>query len=529
MSTVNKKPSLGVNQSGSARNTALEYGKIPPQAVDLEEAILGAMMLEQQAVNKIIDILKSDMFYKEAHQRIYSAIRTLFEQSEPIDILTVNQSLTKSGELEIVGGSYFIMQLTNRVASGANVEFHARIIQQKYIQRELIRISSNTISEAFEETTDVFDLLDRAEKNLFEVAENNLRRSALDMADVIKDALTKIEEASKNEGNISGIATGFHHLDNLTSGWQPADLVIIAARPGMGKTAFVLSLARNVAVDYKKSVALFSLEMSSIQLVTRLISSETEISADKLKKGNLSDSEWKHLTQSINSLSNAKIYIDDTPALSIFELRAKSRRLKAQKNIELIIIDYLQLMTATTDKIVGNREQEISTISRGLKALAKELELPIITLSQLNRSVETRGGDKKPQLSDLRESGAIEQDADMVCFLYRPGYYNIDESHTGEAYPEGYTELIVAKHRNGALDEIKLQFLGQFAKFTNAISGFGAEDYIEASQSNNMNPNQGMAPNNSFDDESEATIKIMGSKLNDQPPLEPSDSDGTPF
>jgi len=522
-----RKPSLGVNKGNSTQSTALEYGKIPPQAVDLEEAVLGAMMLEQQAVNKVIDILKAEMFYKDAHQRIYAAIRKLFEESEPIDILTVNQRLTKTGELDVVGGSYYIMQLTNRVASGANAEFHARIIQEKYIQRELIRISSNIISDAFEETTDVLELLDRAEKNLFEVAENNLRRSAVSMADVVKDALTQIEEAAKHEGNISGIATGFHHLDNLTSGWQPADLVILAARPGMGKTAFVLSLARNIAVDYKKSVALFSLEMSSVQLVTRLISSESEISADKLKKGNLTQQEWNDLTKSINALTDAQIFIDDTPALSIFELRAKSRRLKAQKNIELIIIDYLQLMTASTDKGGGNREQEISTISRGLKALAKELELPIITLSQLNRSVETRGGDKKPQLSDLRESGAIEQDADMVCFLYRPGYYSITESANGEAYPDGYTELIVAKHRNGALDEIKLQFLGQFAKFTNAISGFGAEDYLQATQSADDNPMRGMAPNDEFDNE--ATIKIIGSKLNDDPPLEPDESGSTPF
>ncbi|MCK5857595.1 MAG: replicative DNA helicase [Bacteroidales bacterium] len=499
----------------------MEYGKIPPQAVDLEEAVLGAMMLEQQAVNKVIDILKPDMFYKEAHQYIFKAIFKLFEESEPVDILTVNQRLKKEGELEIVGGAYYIMQLTNRIASGANAEFHARIIQQKYIQRELIRISSDIIKDAFEETTDVLELLDKAEKNLFTVAENNLRKSAMNMADVVKEAIKNIEEAAKQEGNISGIATGFHHLDNLTSGWQPADLIILAARPGMGKTAFVLSLARNVAVDYKKSVALFSLEMSSVQLVTRLISSESEISADKLKKGNLTDKEWVDLNKSIGSLNDAKIFIDDTPALSIFELRAKSRRLKSKENIEVIIIDYLQLMTAGSDK-AGNREQEISMISRGLKALAKELELPIITLSQLNRSVETRGGDKKPQLSDLRESGAIEQDADMVCFLYRPGYYNITEGPDGEAFPEGYTELIVAKHRNGALDDVKLTFLGQFAKFTNAVSGFGAEEYINAA-SGNMEPSTGMVPNSNFD--VETTTVTLGSKMNNAS----SDENGVPF
>jgi len=522
MTNFKNKPNFASSTSNQARNAAMEYGKVPPQAVDLEEAILGAMMLEQQAVNKVIDILKIDMFYKEAHQYIFKAIFKLFEESEPVDILTVNQRLTKNGELELAGGSYYIMQLTNRVASGANAEFHARIIQQKYIQRELIRISSDIIKDAFEETTDVLELLDKAERNLFTIAENNLRKSAMNMADVVKEAIHNIEEAAKQEGNISGIATGFHHLDNLTSGWQPADLIILAARPGMGKTAFVLSLARNVAVDYKKSVALFSLEMSSVQLVTRLISSEAGISADKLKKGNLTDTEWSDLNKSIGALNDAKIFIDDTPALSIFELRAKSRRLKSKENIQMIVIDYLQLMTANVDKGGGNREQEISTISRGLKALAKELELPIVTLSQLNRSVETRGGDKKPQLSDLRESGAIEQDADMVCFLYRPGYYNITESPDGEAFPEGYTELIVAKHRNGALDDIKLTFIGQFAKFTSAIEGFGAEEYIQAA-AGAPEAGSGMLPNNDFD--SETPTMTISSKMNDAP----SDDNGVPF
>ncbi|RLD40718.1 MAG: replicative DNA helicase, partial [Bacteroidetes bacterium] len=324
----------------------LEYGKVPPQALDLENAVLGAMMLEQYAVNKVIDILQPDMFYKQAHQHIFEAIKTLFGRSEPVDIMTVNQELKKTGNLDIVGGSYYIMQLTNRIASGANIEFHARIIQQKYIQRELIRISSNIIKDAFDETTDVLDLLDKAETSLFEVAENNLRRSAVNIEDVVKEAIANIEEASKHEGNISGIPSGFHRLDNLTSGWQPSDLVILAARPGMGKTAFVLSLARNVAVDYNKSVALFSLEMSAVQLVTRLISSETEISGDKLRKGNLTTEEWSQLNTNISALNDAKLFIDDTPALSIFELRAKSRRLKSQHDIQMIIIDYLQLMSA---------------------------------------------------------------------------------------------------------------------------------------------------------------------------------------
>lgn len=497
----NKTNSLSRIKQGNQTQAlpSLEYGKIPPQALDLEEAVLGAMMLEQYAINKVIDILQPEMFYKQSHHHIYEAIKQLFGRSEPVDILTVNQELSKQGVLDIVGGSYYVMQLTNRIASGANIEFHARIIQQKYIQRRLIEISSNIIKDAFEETTDVLDLLDKAEASLFEVAENNLRRSAVNMQDIVKEAIAKIEEASTHEGNISGIPSGFHKLDNLTSGWQPSDLIILAARPGMGKTAFVLSLARNIAVDYSKSVVLFSLEMSAIQLVTRLISSETEIPGDKLKKGNLTSAEWVQLNSRISNLNNAKLFIDDTPALTIFELRAKSRRLKSQHDIQMIVIDYLQLMSAGVDK--GNREQEISSISRSLKALAKELNVPIITLSQLNRSVETRGGTKRPMLSDLRESGAIEQDADMVCFLYRPEYYNIANNENGEEYQPGYTELIVAKHRNGALEDIPLKFLNTFAKFTNLTENFG--EHVHA--------NDFLTPNQAFD----APSKTVRSKMDE--------------
>lgn len=512
-SNQNKTKSLSKLKQNNQANAipSLEYGKIPPQALDLEEAVLGAMMLEQYAINKVIDILQPDMFYKQSHQHIYSAIKNLFGKSEPVDILTVNQELSKEGVLDIVGGSYYIMQLTNRIASGANIEFHARIIQQKYIQRELIRISSNIIKDAFEETTDVLDLLDKAETSLFEVAENNLRRSAANMEDVVKEAIHNIEEAAKQEGSISGIPSGFHKLDHLTSGWQPSDLIILAARPGMGKTAFVLSLARNIAVDYSRSVALFSLEMSAVQLVTRLISSETEISGDKLRKGNLDTAEWAQLNERIGALNDAKIFIDDTPALTIFELRAKSRRLKSQHDIQMIVIDYLQLMSAGADK--GNREQEISSISRSLKALAKELNVPIITLSQLNRSVETRGGTKRPQLSDLRESGAIEQDADMVCFLYRPEYYNITQNEEGIEFQPGHTELIVAKHRNGALEDIPIKFLNNYAKFTNMPVNFGeGGDYEDFNKIN---------PNNDFEKHT-----TMQSKMNDY--IDPPSSSDLP-
>jgi len=446
-----------------------EHGKVPPQAVDLEEAVLGALMLEQNALTTVIDILDASVFYKESHQVIYGAIHRLFAKSEPIDILTVTNELKSSGELELVGGAYFITQLTNRVASTANIEYHARIISQKFIQRELIRISSEIIKDAFEDTTDVFDLLDRAEKNLFAVSENNFRRDYDSMQTLVKDAISDIQAARDHEGNLRGIPSGFTDLDRITSGWQKSDLIILAARPGMGKTAFVLSMARNIAVDFNIPVAVFSLEMSSIQLVTRLISSETQLSADKLKKGNLESYEWEQLNAKIGKLVDAPLFIDDTPALTIFELRAKCRRLKAQHNIQMIIIDYIQLMSGGNDN-KGNREQEISTISRSLKALAKELNVPIITLSQLNRSVETRGGSKRPILSDLRESGAIEQDADMVSFIYRPEYYKIDHDEQGNS-TQGMAELIIAKHRNGALADIKMQFVAKYAKFLDYEGG----------------------------------------------------------
>lgn len=446
--------------------TQVDSGKLPPQAIDLEEAVLGALMLEREAVNDVIDILGPESFYKEDHQKIYSCIQDLFSKSEPIDILTVTEALRKSGELDFVGGPYYIAQLTNRVASAANVEFHARIISQKHIQRELIRISTETLRDAYEETTDVFDLLDKAERDLFSIAEGNIRKDYDRMSDLLTQSIKQIEELKNKKEGMSGIPTGFTGLDRLTSGFQGSDMIVLAARPGMGKTAFVLSLARNTAVQFGHGVAVFSLEMASIQLVNRLIASETELSAEKLRKGDLAEHEWEQLHSKIGTLTEAPIFIDDTPALSVFELRAKCRRLKAQHNIQMVIIDYLQLMTAGGDSSKGNREQEISTISRSIKSIAKELDVPIIALSQLSRAVETRGGDKRPLLSDLRESGAIEQDADMVMFIYRPEYYDITEDEDGNP-TQGMGELIIAKHRNGALDNVKLRFIGRLAKFTN--------------------------------------------------------------
>ena len=448
----------------SQSSSIMEHGKIPPQAIDLEEAVLGAIMLEKDALTSVIDMLRPEVFYRDAHQKIYTAILDLFNKSEPVDILTVTSQLRKNGDLEMAGGPFYITQLTSRISSSANIEYHARIVSQKYLQRELIRISSDIIRDAFEDTSDVFDLLDNAEKNLFAVSEGNLRRSYERMPDLLKEAIEQIRIASTQK-SFTGVASGFTELDRVTAGWQRSDLIVIAARPGMGKTAFVLSMARNTTVDFKKAVAFFSLEMNALQLVTRLIASETQLSSEKLKKGTLEQYEWEQLQSKIATLTEAQLIIDDTPALSIFELRAKARRLKQQYDIQLIIIDYLQLMTSGGENR-GNREQEISNISRSLKSRAKELNIPIIALSQLSREVEKRGGSKRPILSDLRESGAIEQDADMVLFIYRPEYYKIEEFEDHSSTKDA-AEIIIAKNRNGALSDIRLRFIGRLARFDN--------------------------------------------------------------
>jgi len=467
------------NSKNSLQLAHLEHGKLQPQAVDLAEAVVGAMLLENDAVNTAIDILQPKSFYKDSHQKIFEVIQELFSKSEPIDILTITNGLKEKGDLEIVGGPYYITQLTNRVASAANVEFHARIIAQKYIQRELIRISTEIITDAYDDTTDVFTLLDRAESGLFGVTEGNIRKNYDSMSTLIRSAIKNIESAKGNEGNIIGIPSGFTGIDRITSGWQPSDLVILAARPAMGKTAFALSLARNASVDFQKPVAVFSLEMSSLQLVTRLISSESELSSEKLRSGNLRNDEIEQIHAKIGGLSDAKIFIDDTPGISVFELRAKARRLKSQHDIQLLLVDYLQLMTAGSEgSKTGNREQEISTISRSLKSIAKELNIPVIALSQLSRAVESRGGERRPQLSDLRESGSIEQDADMVMFINRPEYYGIQEDEAGNS-TLGLANIIIAKHRNGQVGDVKLKFTGELAKFTDYEEYGGDQNFKE--------------------------------------------------
>lgn len=442
------------------------YGKVPPQAKDLEEAVLGAIMLEKGAFDTIIEILKPECFYVEAHQRIFKAFQALAQKSLPIDILTVVEELRIREDLDLIGGPYYVTKLTNSVSSSAHIEAHARIILQKFIQRELIRISGEIIGDAYEDSTDVFDLLDDAESKLFEITNNHLRKNFDDINTVLVKTINRIEDLRTKDEDITGVASGFKALDRVTNGWQSTDLIVLAARPSVGKTAFALNLARHAALHPTKPtpVGFFSLEMSAGQLVQRILSAESEITLEKISRGKLEDYEMKQLyTKGIDKLSKAPIFIDDSAALNIFELRAKCRRLVNKHHVALIIIDYLQLMSGSNDRN-GNREQEISRISRDLKGLAKELQVPIIALSQLSRAVETRKESKMPQLSDLRESGAIEQDADMVMFLYRPEYYEITANEFGESN-KGETHVRIAKHRNGSLETIKLKALLHIQKF----------------------------------------------------------------
>lgn len=464
MEKLSTSPTNLTLQGTASIQPAAAPGKLPPQAIDLEESVLGAVMLEKDALTTIIEILRPESFYKPAHQEIYQAIVELFNNSEPVDLRTVVNQLRKGGKLEAVGGAYYVTSLTNRVSSAANVEFHARAVLEYAIKRELIAIATETQQKAYNDTIDVFTLLDHAEQTLFEITDTNIRKNYSNMRSLLGEAFKELETRRKHKDGLTGVPSGFTALDRVTSGWQKADLVIVAARPGMGKTAFMLSALRNAAIDHSYPVAIFSLEMAALQLVNRLISAESELESEKLKKGNLADHEWEQLIHKTAQLSKAPIFIDDTPALSIFELRAKCRRLKAQNDIQLVVIDYLQLMSGDTIKGAGNREQEIASISRSLKSIAKELNIPVIALSQLSRAVETRGGNKRPQLSDLRESGSIEQDADMVLFLYRPEYYGITEDEEGRP-TQGIAEVIVAKHRNGSLDSVNLKFVGKYTKF----------------------------------------------------------------
>ncbi|MBK6545345.1 MAG: replicative DNA helicase [Saprospiraceae bacterium] len=461
------KESLSFTKSNFKPRTpdvsSLAYERLQPQAIELEEAVLGAVMLDKDAISIVLDILKPESFYKPANQKIYQSMIRLFETNQPIDTLTIREILHKTKLLEEIGGLAYILELANKVASSANLEYHAKIVAQKFVQRELIKNSTAIIQDCFEDTKDVFDLLDSAEQGLYDITDNYLRRGYESVGSLVRKAQQRLENMTHQESGMSGIPSGFPELDELTSGWQKSNLIIVAARPGMGKTSFTLALARNAAMDYNTPVALFSLEMNNLELVNRLISMEAEIEGGKMRNAKLDDEDWTKLNQSINKLSDAPIYIDDTPSLNVFELRAKCRRLHQQYKIGMVIIDYLQLMTVGSNDKKGSREQEISTISRALKSLAKEINIPVIALSQLNRAAETQSKEnKRPQLSNLRESGAIEQDADMVMFIYRPDYYELENTFE---MPKGYTELIIAKHRNGATGTVGMKFIDKFAKF----------------------------------------------------------------
>ncbi len=490
---------------GSIEDINVVLGKLPPQEQNLERAVLGALLIQSEAIFNVMDILKPEVFYEEAHQYIFASIQELATSHKPVDIMTVAHNLKGKDLLDIVGGELYLSELTDRLATAAHLEFHARIVHQKYVQRELIKSSLEIQKRSYNVDEDVEELINFAESEIFKISQGNIKSDIQKIDSIVSNALTAIEEASKNKGSLLGIPSGYSELDRITSGWQPSDLVIIAARPSMGKTAFVLSMARNMAVEHQKQVAIFSLEMSSIQLVNRLIAAEVEIRSDKIRKGDLKAYEWTQLEARVKNLESASMFIDDTPAISVFELRAKCRRLKSKYGIGIIIIDYLQLMTAGVD-MKGNREQEVATISRSLKAIAKELDVSIIALSQLNRSVESRSGDKRPQLSDLRESGAIEQDADMVLFIHRPEYYGLTEDKDGNSLI-GRAELIIAKHRNGSIGSVWLKFVKEFAKFVDIpdmIGEFDSNSPIKhESKMNNddiiIEDNNDIPTNNAFD------------------------------
>ncbi|MBQ2239745.1 MAG: replicative DNA helicase [Alistipes sp.] len=492
------------NQEAYEKLTGIE-GTIPPQSVELEQAVLGALMLERDAIIDVQEYVKAETFYLEEHRTIFRAIQALSVEMKAIDLYTVTERLKSQRELQKVGGAAYLAELTQKVASAAHIEFHAKIIAQKYVQRELIRSATEIERRSYDDEVDVTELIGFAEQEIFRVSEGNVKRSVQVASDILRKALQQIEEASKTAGEYNGVRSGFTDIDAVTLGWQPSDLIIIAARPSMGKTAFVLTMARNMCVELKTPVAFFSLEMSSVQLMNRLIVAETQLNSKDLRTGNLTPAQWTHLESQTVELGRSPLYIDDTPALSVYEFRSKARRLKTQHDIQLIIIDYLQLMTASTPETRGNREQEVSLISRTLKAIAKELNVPIIALSQLSRNVENRGGSKRPQLSDLRESGAIEQDADVVAFIHRPEYYGLttDENNMPTA---GMAEIIIAKHRNGEVTDVPLRFIKEQAKFADADSSVTAavvsqgpsygreESYDDFSSSGNSQPPMGVAP-----------------------------------
>ncbi|AZI38953.1 replicative DNA helicase [Epilithonimonas vandammei] len=508
-----------------AKELSISDGKMPPNALDFERIVIGTFLIDRKGLDHSIDLLTPDVFYDPRHQTIFSSILKLYESNSPIDLMTVIQDLKKNEKLNLAGGDHYIIDLTMGVSSSAHIEYHVRVILEKFILRSLINVSANVIDSSYKETTDVFELLDKAEQSFFEITNGTIKKGFDTANSLVKEAIDKIKSLKDKEG-LSGIPSGFTALDKETGGWQNSDLIIIAARPAMGKTAFILSMARNICVDHNIPMALFSLEMASVQLITRMISSETGISSEKLRKGQMSDDEWQRLFTNVSALENAPLFIDETPSLSIFDFRAKCRRLVMQHGVKIIMVDYLQLMTASSGKGAGNREQEIAMISRSLKAIAKELNVPVIALSQLSRTVETRPG-KRPMLSDLRESGAIEQDADIVSFIFRPEYYKIavwdNDEEGAETSTENQAEIIIAKHRNGATADVRLAFhknIGKFAdlgtNYDYTPSSFGQKDEPSGFDKINITIDPGAAfglPNNN----------VSGSAMNND------DDDEMPF
>ena len=465
------------------------YAHIQPQALDIERVVLGAMMIDKDAFSIISDVIKPGTFYEPRNQKVYEAIQALNMDERPVDVLTVTEELRRRGTLEDVGGPAYIVELSSHVASSAHIEYHAHVLAQKYLARQLISFAGMVETKAFDDTVDVDELMQEAESSLFELSQKNMRQEYTQIDPVVKQAVEILQKAAASSGGLTGIPTGYPKLDDITAGWQPSDLIIIAGRPAMGKTAFALSLAKNAAVDNDVAVAFFSLEMNNVQLVNRLICNVCEIEGKKIMNGQLDDEQWKRLDRNIRKLEGKPIYIDDTPGMSIFELRTKARRLVREKQVKLIFIDYMQLMNASGSAKFANRQEEVSTISRSLKGLAKELDIPVIALSQLNRTMASREGieGKRPQLSDLRESGAIEQDADMVVFVHRPEYYHLYDDGKGHDM-RGMAQIIIAKHRKGATGDVLLRFRGEFTRFENPDDGNFDQDggeYI-GSKINNM-------------------------------------------
>ncbi|ATV34071.1 replicative DNA helicase [Prevotella intermedia] len=483
------------------------FGHLQPQALDIEKVVLGALMIDSDAFTVVSEMIRPETFYDPRHQKIYGAIQALNLHEKPVDIMTVAEELKRSGELEEVGGPAYIVELSSHVASSAHIEYHGRILAQKFLARQLIQFASMIETEAFDETIDVDELMQRAEGSLFELSQKNMAQEYTQIDPIVKQAHELLQKAAHNQenGGLTGISTGFTQLDKITAGWQPSDLVIIAGRPAMGKTSFALSLAKNIAIDSRVPVAFFSLEMNNVQLVNRLLSNVCSISGSRILSGQLDPSDWERFDNNIRKMEGAPIYVDDTPGLSVFELRTKARRLVREHGIKVLMVDYLQLMNANGMRF-SSRQEEVSTISRSLKGLAKELSIPVLALSQLNRTVEQRDGieGKRPQLSDLRESGAIEQDADLVLFVHRPEYYRIFQDEKGNDL-HGKAQIIIAKHRKGATDDVLLSFRGEYTRFANPDE----DSFMPAGLPNDFGG------------------EIIGSKMNDDP-LPPPD-DRPPF